>query len=1493
MEETKRVRNLLEYIRQLAGLRQKAATHIDEEAWHVYYDALPVDPKRIRALRPEDEGFSGVLLEVEKPAFSPCPELPFELIGWVRTPMWRSFETADIEPYEERQKKDARLGLVTERFLDSGVRIAAFEDWKRRRTLWRAGELVKARTQELFMTLYELYTRMKQSESLELMLADGFLYSGLDSSIDHPLLLRRVKLAYDKRGMMQVLDAGLPTEVYGDILSDMPGIDGEGIRAFSALVEDSGVHPAAGDLAEVLEKLAPTLSPNCRYAEHRFDLLPKDWYILYPHTVLFLRHHGAGTARAVAAIAQDIDAGGTVPPALLAIASGGKKPETEQREKNAEELLADARGEAEDILLARPANAEQLAIARLLETADAVAVEGPPGTGKTHTIANLLGHFLSKGQHVLVTSSRSKALSVLKEKLPEGIQDLCVSLLEDNPADMERSVAGIEEMLTRASADTLRREAEQLTSERRTLLESLQSLRARRETIIRAEAKRDALVLGGKAWSLSRMADFLHRHPKLAGRLPEPIEGAMPLSEADLAALYATNPLFDRQSLAELAEELPHLSELPAPEEVTRALGQAAGFAAKEEEILKKLPYAFRTEEGDLATAAGSVLEEGAELEALALSAADALYGKIDFSILEKAWAREAILAGRQGGAQRAVYDMLSADIEAVQRAKGQALTQFFGRLVEPAEDLSLDEALLQTLSDMADAFGEGKKLPLLLRLRHPRWVHVAAAFRIDGEPLAGRADCQMAMQYVHLTLAREKARREWDMLLAPHGMETSEKLASHADDADDVMAARWREVASLLSWYEEVFGPLLKELFQAGVAANAILPQTKYMTPREKLLSELKWLREDYGPWLALLRLHYLERDGVDALGAARSACAGRKGALAHRMEAAIEAGSAEDYAAEYARLSSYESLQGAYEKRKELLARLSSAAPVWAHHIAVLDEGYRGGKPPEEAEAAWLYAVFTKELEKAPPEDVETLGEEIEAASTRLRNLTAELAQKRAWQQLIASVAGTSLQSALIGWSKATKKLGKGKGKYAARHLREARACMQEARMAVPAWIMPLSRVYEHLTPGGPKFDVIICDEASQADILALPLLYFGKKVIIVGDDKQTSPAAIGVEAEEVQRLMGATIDGVLPHASLYTLDTSLYDIAQMHFSGAMLTEHFRSVPEIIGFCNQLSYDGRIRPLRESGQLQPFVDCELRGTRTGKTNEGEALYIVALLAACLEEEAYQGATFGAISLLGTEQAKRIQELAAERIGITALEEHGFLAGGPAEFQGDERDIIFLSFVDAKDEGEEALRLYGEGKEAGNRRRMNVAVSRARDQIFLVHSMKETDLKLGDLRRSLLAYAKEPRQLAVQGGEREETSLETAVSRALTARGFAVRKHFYAGAYPVDMAVTHGSRRVAIACDGERWLEGEAAREKQRQEAVLERLGWHFLHVRGSAYYRDPESALDRLVEELRTLGLLPEEEGSDEEGSLLATRIQERAFALVEEWKKAEAAE
>ena len=70
-----------------------------------------------------------------------------------------------------------------------------------------------------------------------------------------------------------------------------------------------------------------------------------------------------------------------------------------------------------------------------------------------------------------------------------------------------------------------------------------------------------------------------------------------------------------------------------------------------------------------------------------------------------------------------------------------------------------------------------------------------------------------------------------------------------------------------------------------------------------------------------------------------------------------------------------------------------------------------------------------------------------------------------------------------------------------------------MPLCQTAIPVWVMTLNSVTENLDPKKNKFDVIIIDEASQADILALSVLYLGKKIIIVGDDEQVSPQPVGI--------------------------------------------------------------------------------------------------------------------------------------------------------------------------------------------------------------------------------------------------------------------------------------------------------------------------------------------------------------------------------------------
>ena len=184
--------------------------------------------------------------------------------------------------------------------------------------------------------------------------------------------------------------------------------------------------------------------------------------------------------------------------------------------------------------------------------------------------------------------------------------------------------------------------------------------------------------------------------------------------------------------------------------------------------------------------------------------------------------------------------------------------------------------------------------------------------------------------------------------------------------------------------------------------------------------------------------------------------------------------------------------------------------------------------------------------------------------------------------------------------------------------------------------------------LVPGQNLFDVIIIDEASQADISALPIAYLAKKIIVVGDDKQVSPMAVGMEIDKVNALIDMYIKDKIPNWQLYTANSSLYDIAKTVFQPLMLREHFRCVPDIIGFSNMLSYDYKIKPLRDTSDcrlLPAVVNYRTMGIREQKINQIEAKTITALLMACLEMPEYRGKTFGVISLLGDQQAKYVQK--------------------------------------------------------------------------------------------------------------------------------------------------------------------------------------------------------------------------------------------------------
>ena len=497
----------------------------------------------------------------------------------------------------------------------------------------------------------------------------------------------------------------------------------------------------------------------------------------------------------------------------------------------------------------------------------------------------------------------------------------------------------------------------------------------------------------------------------------------------------------------------------------------------------------------------------------------------------------------------------------------------------------------------------------------------------------------------------------------------------------------------------------------------------------------------------------------------------------------------------------------------------------------------------------------------------DAETLQVEADRTRDRLRPITQELIDATAWGQQLARLQGNNtIRQALIGWLDTAKRL------MSTRHperrqtlLTEARKLMKHSVEAVPVWIMPISMVAETFDPRTTRFDLVIVDEASQADLNALIPLYMARQVVIVGDHEQVTPLGVGKEQTALENLRKSMLHD-FPNAHLFDAMSSIYDIGRQAFGDAVrLVEHFRSVPEIIAFSNQLSYEGKIRPLRatDSTHIKPAcVAYPVEGTREGDVNPREAEAIVSLIKAMTLHPAYAGKTIGVISMVKEDQALLIQSLLHKRIDSVELEKRRILAGISAEFQGDERDIMLLSLVDSTS-GEASLRTLREGAYELVKKRYNVAASRARDQLWVVHSFdSHRDLKPDDLRFQLLQHARDP-SAALHAFSMEpsgsESPLEREVAKRLADAGFRVKQQMSVGHFRIDMVIESDDKRLAVECDGDRYRSPESLAEDAARQAVLERLGWQFVRIRGSAFYRDPEAALRRVFDRLDELGITP----------------------------------
>lgn len=1472
--ERDRISRVFQFLKGFNQIKNPVPRVVTEH-WHLWLHDVPTHPLCHAApftdeIVPEtgaSDQDENVVLRVRRPRLSDCPTPPIELNGWLQDG-WRDV-SGDVQVFATRASGSSENPVI-ERFSDSAERLAAFKKWEGLRSQWVERETPLRAVDQLFQRLYALHGELqRESEKSELVLGDGHLvWKRREGDVHHPLLIAPLQLEFDADlPEFRVVESDRPVELYSALLGTFDDVDGSNVVKCRDELSIGGVHPLNGASTNgFLKRLALTLSGQGVVLESASGAQPREHPQVYRRPVLFLRSRATGFARAIESILEDVERTGSLAASLERIVGVARDGATD---------WATSKGQfaGGDVLLSKQANLEQVQIVERLDKHGAVLVQGPPGTGKSHTIGNLIGHLLAHGQTVLVTSHTTKALRVLRDHVVPELRPLCVSVLEndvESRRELESAVTNIADRLSNSDKDRLTSEALSLEQQRKKLKATVEAVTAELRDS-RLDEQRE-LIVDGRPWRPIDAAKFVREGAATHAWIPGAVAAgtSLPLTPSELDELYASNAAVSVADERDLSQPIPDLTDHPLPARMTALLERVR-----------------RDPEHMDAPGRWSQPPEATDEKQLE-HVAESLVALVEQVRAEPVWFREAVVAGMTGGGARSVWENLAQQIDDACALRLECAEHLLKYEPELPSIFNPDEAE-RIASEILARVSKTGNLGAWDRATHRVWAKFVGQARAGGATPTKPEHFAALKFRASLVRLRGEIGHRWSRLMEPGGAPAWKDLG---DEPEASLGQIAQVIRRALAWTSTELEPELVRLASLGLRWDELLSSQPALLGKHASLDRLMETVTDALPPLVAGRIEAAmirRADGeIQACKARLQRGVSAVGPLASALVAALEARDTDRYRRAYDRIVELRALQQTATRRADLLNRLYPLAPGWAEAIRQRRPPHDRTAPPGNVQDAWTWAQLHLELERRAQRSIPELQRQLEELESQLRDVTVALIDRRAWT-LQMERTKLAQQQALVGWLDLVRRIGKGTGKRAPALRAAAAGKMRECRTAVPVWIMPLARVAD-MFDGSTRFDVVIIDEASQCDIMGLVALYLGKRVVVVGDHEQVSPTAVGQQIGRVQQLINQHLTGI-PNNELYDGKASIYDLARQSFGGLIcLTEHFRCFPEIIDFSNWLSYEGRIKPLREpsTAKFEPFVvPYAVQGAfRSDKLNPTEAQHVASLLVACTRQPEYCDATFGVVSLLGDDQAMEIDRLLRAHLSESEYVRRRVLCGNAAHFQGDERDVMFLSLVYAPMGAPLSMMA-----EPMYQQRFNVAASRARDQMWVAHSVDPNlDLKPEDLRRKLIEHARDPgsrARLLRQAVARTESDFERRVVERLISLGYSIRTQHAVGAYRIDLVVEGNGQRLAVECDGERFHTLQNLDDDMKRQAILERLGWRFVRIRGSLFYRDPDRAMRPVLERLASLGVQPSGASTSQApASGLFERVLNAAAQLRAEW-------
>ena len=422
-------------------------------------------------------------------------------------------------------------------------------------------------------------------------------------------------------------------------------------------------------------------------------------------------------------------------------------------------------------------------------------------------------------------------------------------------------------------------------------------------------------------------------------------------------------------------------------------------------------------------------------------------------------------------------------------------------------------------------------------------------------------------------------------------------------------------------------------------------------------------------------------------------------------------------------------------------------------------------------------------------------------------------------------------------------------------------------------PCFLMSPLSVSAFLDPEKLSFDTVVFDEASQIFPQdAVGAIYRGKQLIVVGDSRQMPPSNFfsrSVELEDEDEETGDITDF-----------ESVLDICSSVFPTQRLAWHYRShYEQLIAFSNLHFYNNHLVTFPSASMDRPGIGVDYYPVdgvfdRRSKTNKEEARFIVELIYRNIAE--YPERSLGVVAFSAAQQ-NLIDQLLSKKREADPSYEWFFKADAPEPFfvknletvQGDERDTIIFSIAYARDNQGRFIQNFGPLNRQGGERRLNVAVTRAKDNVQVVSSLSYTDINLSGtasegvrLLRAYLDYAQNgpqalERSLTVSEEGQFDSDFEQEVCDALRGEGFTVDTQVGCAGYRIDLGLREpdsSNYLLAIECDGATYHSAKNARDRDSlRQRVLENMGWKFYRVWSTDWYRNQAVEKDRLLRAAR----------------------------------------